>query len=343
MRLKTFVPLIFGLVVGFLAVKMGVDMVRRAQAGQGAAVGVVVAATSIEPTTALTEKSLSLRQVAASLVPQGAFVNPKQLVGRVSNVLIPPGMVIDRRMLAPPGAQPGLPSRIPDGYRAVSVKVDEASSVAGFITPGSRVDVSALFVERSEDGRRPQTVSRIILRNIEVGAVGQSLNTVGPDGKPAKLSRSVTLLLQPDNVPTLQLAATNGRIQLALRNGRDAESEAAAEAGRRVREWWASLFRPSDAAEGKRAPAVADASASPKPDAALADRGTVKTDDAKSRPPVPPRVVYVYRGEKMERIEFNGDSGRRHDGQRPAAEGQKADQAPGIDDEIPTTDTEVSE
>ncbi|MFO0972671.1 MAG: Flp pilus assembly protein CpaB [Phycisphaerae bacterium] len=285
MKAKTFIPLIAGLGIGFVAIRMGRDMLQRAEGSSGPGIGVVIAAGSIDPAAAVTAQCLALSKVPSALIPRGAFADPKALVGRVAKALIPQGVMITEQMLAPPGTQPGLSSRIPDGYRAVAVKVDEASSVGGFITPGSHVDVSAVMTERF--GSRDRTSSRIILQNVCVGAVGQSLNSMGPDGKTSQLSRSVTLLLKPDDVPKLQMASAKGLIHLAMRNGRDEEDGGALAKSLLT----ALLSRPS-----KPAPA---------PKVHLPP------------PPPAPRVVEVYRGTQYERVAFGPGGSTRMAGGAP--------------------------
>lgn len=212
MRAKTIVPLIIGLAVGFFAIKMGVDMVKKAKGSQDERRKVYVTAKPIEVASKITKSMLAARDVPESLVPGDAFTDAKELIGRVTKMPIAAGVPLTNAMLAPPGAQPGLGARIPAGYRAVSVSVNEQSSVAGFITPGSRVDVSAV------SGRK-ETSSRLILSNIEVGAVGQSLDRTGPDGKAVQITKSVTLFLKPTQVQVLNAAvgSRKGRIRLALR------------------------------------------------------------------------------------------------------------------------------
>lgn len=212
MKLKTIVPLIIGLGVGFFAIKMGIDMVRRAKGSQEERRGVFVSAKPIEVASAITESMVSKKEVPASLVPADAFVDKKALIGRVTKMPIAPGIPVTKAMLAPPGASPGLEAKIPPGYRAVSVSVNEESAVAGFITPGSRVDVSVVY-------GRTAAQSKLILSNVEVGAVGQSLSQTGPDGKTVRVSKSVTLFLTPEQVQTLNAAggAGKGKIRLAMR------------------------------------------------------------------------------------------------------------------------------
>ncbi len=216
MKPKTIVPLIIGLGVGFFAIKMGVDMIRKAKGSQEGRVGVLVTATPVEVATAIHQSMLTVREVAVSLVPSDSFTNKEDLVGRVTKIPIPAGVPISRQMLAPMGAEPGLTARIPPGSRAVTVSVNEESAVAGFIRPGSRVDVSVVY-------GRTDTRSRLILSNVEVGAVGQSMSQTSPDGKTVRMAKSVTLFLSPEQVQTLNTASGGGkgRIRLALRGHED--------------------------------------------------------------------------------------------------------------------------
>ncbi|MCG8404632.1 MAG: Flp pilus assembly protein CpaB [Phycisphaerales bacterium] len=220
MKLKTIVPLIIGLCVGFFAIKMGIDMVRKAKGSQEDRKGVFVTASPIEVASAITESMISMREVPTSLVPTDSFIDKKALVGRVTKMPIAAGIPITKAMLAPPGAEPGLGAKIPPGHRAVSVSVNEESAVAGFITPGSRVDVSVVY-------GRTAAQSKLILENVEVGAVGQSLSRTGPDGKTVRVSKSVTLFLTPEQVQTLNAAGGGGKgkIRLAMRGHSDDPGE----------------------------------------------------------------------------------------------------------------------
>src|SRR5262249_42584581 len=154
-----------------------INVLKRAQGKPVETVNVVVAAKPIDPAAAIDDKMLRLAPVPIALVPPGSFQDPKRLIGRVSMIPIATGIPVSGEMLAPEGAEPGLPSQIPDGYRAVSVAVDESTAVAGFVMPGHRVDVYANdMVVRGPSGNR--TVSRLLLEDVVVGAVGQSIKTV---------------------------------------------------------------------------------------------------------------------------------------------------------------------
>lgn len=218
MKPRSIIPLVIGLAVGFFAIKMGVDMVKRAKGDEPEQKTVLVSARQIDPAQRIEESMLGTKQVPGNLVPADGFGDKQALVGRVTAMGIPAGVPITKTMLAPPGSEPGLGATIPPGYRAVSVKVTEESAVAGFVMPGSRVDVSAT------DPKGRGSVQ--ILTDVEVGAVGQSLSQVGPDGKTVRMAKSVTLFLKPEEVQVLHSHTGNGRIKLALRGfGREASNK----------------------------------------------------------------------------------------------------------------------
>ena len=117
--------------------------------------------------------------------------------------------------MAPRGTGGGLPILIDEGRRALSIRVDDVVGVAGFVVPGTRVDI--LLTMESEAAREPQT--KAILQNIQTLAAGQSVQ-VDVEGKPQQVP-VVTLLVTPEQAETLALASSQGRIQMALRNQLD--------------------------------------------------------------------------------------------------------------------------
>jgi Flp pilus assembly protein CpaB len=105
-------------------------------------------------------------------------------------------------------------AKIPDGYRAVAIQVDEIVGVGGFVKPGARVDVVIVMTGQSKN----QNISRVILQNVEVLAVGQETE-MGSQG--AAVTRSVTVLVRPEDASKLHLASTKGKLRLALRSQDD--------------------------------------------------------------------------------------------------------------------------
>jgi pilus assembly protein CpaB len=220
MKSKAIIPLLLGVIVGLAAIKFGVDALQRAQGEPSETITTVVARSDISESVEVTPDMVTTVQTALSpLVPDGAFTKAEDVVGRVTSKGIPKGTAISPLWLAPPGTPPGLTERIEEGFRAVSVKIDEVSGVAGQIKPGDFVDV--IVVMKISRGRETETISRIILQRIKVLAVGQNLGDPRGKAGPQKLARSVTLLVQDAEVPKLHLAQTQGKVTLAMRGSDD--------------------------------------------------------------------------------------------------------------------------
>lgn len=185
---------------------------------------VVVAASDLSVGTRLEQKQVRTIGVPIEALPPGSFRHERDVIGR--GVVLPVAQgefLIAGRNLASPNAGSGLPSMIPSGMRAVSVRVSDISSVGGFIAPGSRVDV--LMTGNPGTGE-PQTVT--VLKNVAVLANGSRLdhNLLGAE---TQNSPVITLLVSPDDAERLALSMAQGRIQLALRNPLDtSQSEVAA-------------------------------------------------------------------------------------------------------------------
>jgi pilus assembly protein CpaB len=277
-KAKTIVPLVLGLGVGAFAVKMGVDMVQKAKGAQGAETLVYVATTEIEVASRVTESMLGTVKTHESIVPTGAFTKKADLIDRVTKMSIPTGVTITDHMLSPPGAEPGLRALIPAGHRAVSVSVTEESAVAGFITPGSRVDVSTV--------NKKENSSKQILTDVMVGAVGQSLNEAGNEGQSTRITKSVTLFLKPHEVQILN-ANNNGfgtAIRLSLR-GNSEESNS---------DFWKDML-------ANAAQAVPQQLPTPEP--------TPKPKKVKKPKPVNTHVIDVWNGPELERVVFDDHGG----------------------------------
>jgi pilus assembly protein CpaB len=151
-----------------------------------------------------------------SVVPQGFVTEVGEVVGRGLITEVRENEPVLGWKLADREAGGGLSITIPEGMRAVAVKVDEVVGVAGFVLPGTRVDVLAT-VQPGTD--RAQTTTRIILQNVRALAADRRYQQE-IDGEPRSVT-VVTLLVTPEQAEALTLAATEGRIQLALRNTLD--------------------------------------------------------------------------------------------------------------------------
>src|SRR5580765_4746935 len=181
---------------------------------------VVVSAADLPLGTELKKDDLTVVNFPKGATPEGAFATKEQVIGRgliVSTVKNEP--ILDGK-LASKEAGSGLPPVITPGMRAISVRVNEVIGVAGYVLPGSRVDVLATASPTSQ----PQdATSKVILSNVQVLTAGTRLEQDAEKGKPMQVT-VVTLLVYPEQSERLALASTEGKIQLALRNPLDMEA-----------------------------------------------------------------------------------------------------------------------
>jgi pilus assembly protein CpaB len=199
---------------------------------------IMVAARDLPAGTIVRREDVETVGWPGSALPEGFASQAGDVVGR--------GLIVEVRKnepllgwkLAQKEAGGGLTITIPEGMRAVSVEVDEVVGVAGFVLPGTRVDVLATVMPGTD---RTQTTTRIILQNVRALAADQRYQQ-DIEGEPQYVT-VVTLLVTPSQAEELTLAATEGRIQLALRNTLDAE-EVETE-GRRITALVAAGRRPS--------------------------------------------------------------------------------------------------
>jgi pilus assembly protein CpaB len=177
---------------------------------------VIISKTEIMRGTKIGPEHIVVERYPKRLRPDGAMVSKDAVIGRVAFTDVPARTVILDKQLAGLGAQPGLSGITAPGLRSVSVRVDEASGVAGFIAPETYVDVIAIMQPQLEGAKE---VSKVILQRIKVLAGGQNKETKS-DGK-AALVNTVTLEVTPEQAETLKLAEATGRLQLSIRNGID--------------------------------------------------------------------------------------------------------------------------
>jgi pilus assembly protein CpaB len=178
---------------------------------------VVVAAADLQIGAEVKKEDLTVVNFPAGHAPQGSFSKPADIIGRGLIVPVVMHEPILSAKLASKEAGVGLPPVIPEGMRAVSVRVNEVIGVAGYVLPGTRVDVVATASPTNE---RSDTTSKLILSNVQVLTAGTRMEQDQEQGKPVQVT-VVTLLVNPEQAERLALASTEGKIQLALRNPLD--------------------------------------------------------------------------------------------------------------------------
>ena len=219
---------LLGLAVVALALAglVSLAVFRLTQRGPGGAASptqtVVAAAVPLVVGAQIQPDDLRVLHLPPAALPAHVYTSSKDLVGHVLTTAAVPNQVIVSEMVAQPGTGVGLPPLIPPGMRAVSVKVNDVVSVAGFAVPGTHVDV--LLTGNPRQNNDPAQVTTVtLLSNVQVLTAGQQFEQQ-PNGKPEKVT-VITLLVDPAGAQKLALADGYGHIQLALRNPLDRVAE----------------------------------------------------------------------------------------------------------------------
>jgi pilus assembly protein CpaB len=183
---------------------------------------VVVAAADLEVGAEISRDDIRIIDWPANAVPAQAMSDPAEVLGRGLVMPMIQNEPFLQLKLASKEAGAGLPPAIPPGLRAVSVKVNEVIGVAGYVLPGTHVDV---VVTVSPTQNVTDVTSKVILTNVLVLAAGTKIEQGEKDKKPIAVT-VVTLLVDPEQAERLTLASTEGKIQLALRNPLDKDTPA---------------------------------------------------------------------------------------------------------------------
>ena len=223
MNARAIIPLVAGLGIGGLALKLGFNVLHNAKAGQnGERVQVWGARAEIPRGTEIEAEMLQVFAYPSDIVPPGAFREKDKLVGRVARLVVPAELPVLDTMLAPPNSKGGVYPK--SGFRAIAVKIDESSGVDYHLEPGCFIDV----IGSNKNGRADRATAKTIVENVEVAAVGERIS---PDEKSTgegkkdtdkgRPVRAVTLYVRPDQAKKILLAEQEGPIKLCLRGGTD--------------------------------------------------------------------------------------------------------------------------
>ena len=267
------VSLVFALVVSSVFYQMTAHSGSSKKSDPADARDIVVASRPLGVGGMMKPADIKVVKIAADGFPKGAFSKVEDVLDRpvISNILLDEP-ILDGR-LAAKGSGLGLAPTIPVGMRAVSVRVNDVASVAGFVLPGMRVDVLVTGRPPGENG----DITTTCLQNVLVLSAGQ---TIQPDARGQAIQApTVTLLVSPEQAETLTLAGNDGHIQLVLRNSSDQAVEKTP--GRYITELY-----------GAGRPAVKPASAAPRPRA----RPVAMIPLPPIAAPAPPDQVVVIRG-----------------------------------------------
>lgn len=215
-RTRSLVLLFLALASGGLAAWLSLGYLRRqAQPLLSASTSgkAVVAAKDLPAGAIVTESDIRLIDWPGNALPPGLLSAPQDAIGR--GVLSPVRLnepFLETKLAPRQAGLGGLPILITDKMRAMSIRVDDVIGVAGFVTPGTRVDV--LLTAGAPVATEPTT--KVILQNIQALAAAQTYQT-NAQGQAMPVP-VVTMLVTPEQAETLAMAAQQGRIQLTLRN-----------------------------------------------------------------------------------------------------------------------------
>ena len=214
-RIRIFIVLVIALSAGGVFAYATYRYVQQpAAAASMKTKSVVVAAADLQLGKELKPEDVRMIEWPEASVPAGTFTSADDIMGRgVISPIVQNEPVLSAK-LASKEAGAGLPPIIPSGMRAVSVRVNDVVGVAGYVLPGTRVDVVATV---NPTQNQTDVTSKVVLANVQVLASGTKIEQDGDKGKPMEVS-VVTLLVDPSEAERLTLASTEGKIQLALRN-----------------------------------------------------------------------------------------------------------------------------
>ena len=209
--------LVLSVVIGLVATVVASGWV--AQQGRAASNKVVVAAVDIDLGSKLNPQQLKTVDWPSGSLPNGAITDPQTLQDRVVKTSVMRGEPILDAKLAPIGSSGGLSAVIPEGKRAITVRVNDVIGVAGFALPGNYVDI-VVNTQLDNEGHGDKQISKIVLQHILVLAVAQEANR---DETKPKVVNAVTLEVTPEQAEKLDLARSVGTLSLVLRNQIDKE------------------------------------------------------------------------------------------------------------------------
>jgi pilus assembly protein CpaB len=214
---RLLIGLVIALVIAFLLSSFVYKQFQKATVAKPTATQpLVVAAVPLQLGTRLDASNVRVVQWPVGQQMTGMYSRVEDVANRAIITALAENEPVLESKLSPKEAGAGLSSTIPEGMRALSVAVNEVVGVAGFVIPGTNVDV--LVTGRAVGGTHGggDNITRTILEDVRVLAAGQKIEQ-DREGKPQTVA-VITLLVSPDDATKLTMAATQGRIQLALRN-----------------------------------------------------------------------------------------------------------------------------
>ena len=301
---RLIIALLAAITFGLIAAVGVQQYLLSAQTVQSNFNDVVVAKVDIPVGSRIIAEQLTVAQFPADVTPEGAISTiDDKLVGRVVVTSISPRDPVTEFKLAPVGAAGGLSSIIPEGYRAMTVAVNDVVGVSGFIMPGALVDIVVVITPPKGSGNE-EMISKIVLQNIKVLANGQNIDKPQNARETERAVKAVTLQVTPEQAEKLALASTEGKLQLVMRNSVDQADETTTGANKRsLLTGERAVMHPEPGSNA--APKAAPSSTYRRPAARPVVRDNTSAAAKVTAPPPPSRpTVEVIKGAKKETVDF---------------------------------------
>lgn len=212
--------IIVALVSGYIATNAMKNYMKNQAGGNGFGEGftpVVVAKFQIPAASKILDEQLEICQFPKTAAPIKCYSKKEDLVGRVVNTNIFQGEILVPERVEKEGAQSGLSAIVPKGLRAITLKVDDTSGLAGLVRPGNFVDIMTTLRTPNQGD---DSISKVILQNVKVIATGQ-VTISNEKNEKVGVVPTVTVLTTLEQAERLSLASTEGKVRLVLRNFED--------------------------------------------------------------------------------------------------------------------------
>ena len=300
---RLIIALLAAVTFGLIAAVSVKQYLLSAQTYKSTLNDVVVAKVDIPVGSRIIPEQLTVAQFPADVTPEGALSKiDDQLIGRVVVASISPRDPVTEAKLAPIGAAGGLSSMIPEGYRAMTVAVNDVVGVSGFIMPGTLVDIVVVIAPPKGSGNE-EMISKIVLQNIKVLASGQNIDKPKNDRDVERAIKAVTLQVTPEQAEKLALASSEGKLQLVMRNSVDQADEQTNGANKRtLLTGERAMIAPDPGANSTAKPAPSsNTKRSARP---IREYNGPAPAKVTAPPPVARPTVDVYKGSKKETVDF---------------------------------------
>jgi pilus assembly protein CpaB len=314
-----------------LVASIGISQVMERNANQRQAAvetsPIYVAIHNINLGDPIDATMVSLQEWPKDKIPPGAISQLDDLEGRRPRAAIIQGEpLLDAKLLAP-GQVADPITAIPKGFRLKTISVDAEKSAAGLLSPGDRVDVQ-LFVKRDERNGIDSAKTKVILQNIRVFAVDQTVQRSPDGGEERTIAKTISLLLTPEQASKLTLAENLGQVSLIPRNPDDEEAADLAE--------YSTDDLLGDGGRNTREKEQARDESKEKPK----DSGLLSAIQQHIPPPKPPFVMEIVEAQDVREMKFDPDTGRpiREEGTSPGDAGTAGSDG-GSSSMQPTTST----